>query len=1083
MDKRRYSARADIGASTPMRRDRTAVPWLDRTFEMARLNWEVVAFAAIMAITVLTRLIDLGSRAMHHDESIHAYFSNYFLRSGDYTVDLVSPGPGQRDTGGGYDPTYHGPFLYHITGLGFYLFGVTEAISRLMPALFGIALVALCWWLRPFIGRWGAIIAALLVAISPSITYYSRSLRHDIFALFGIMLLFVSILWFMRTHEPKWVYLGALGLAVAYTSHELTFIVAFIFVLFLILAAFLYQPVADRMRYDDPRAVPDDVNPVRAAWTALLKQRWTLIGAVLLFLAVYAVLFTSLFTKPGLILSGIVEGFNYWFLQHNEARGNQPVFYYLLIMLLEEPLIFFAGIGTTIYALVRWIAGRPDRLAEGDETDADTPTYTDRYGVPLPMVEGLRGLTLAFLIFWSIGAFIAFSIAGEKMPWLTMQSALPFSLLTAAGFGRLLGRMEWRQVLRGGGIFLGVAVILFIFAAAALLFFLNPNGAMPAPTGVNAELQRGMRSVLLFLVTAGLLGLSGWLAYKLMPLRALKVVGLTFALVLLGYTTRSMVLSSFQYGDVPVTMLVYTQSSPDVPIVADLIKRLSRDETAFDGRSATDVTGGRSLEISIDQTESITWPFDWYFREMKNYKYFNADQWAQVQPGAGQSVVSPNVAVILASSATEANAEFQNFIRDKYTTQRYVLNWWFPESAYKKTEQFTTAQGLPQTREVGDLGTAWRWFTGNAWKYVLYRNPGLPLGSRDFYLHVRNDLAQKAGLLPAGTPSGSPNPNVDPNAPAAGIFDLKEGTNRGEFTLPRGLARDTAGNFYVVDTSNQRVQKFDPTGKFVSIIGNGRGSSDGQFNPLVLESGDARGTGPGGVAVDSAGNVYVADTWNHRVLKFGPAGNFLKSWGGFIDLGDPAAANDGAKDSKFYGPRGVAIGPGDTVYVTDTGNKRVLIYNSDGTYLKQISSGMSATRKLPDYPFTQPGELNEPIGIAVDAGGNVYVADTLNRRIQKFNASGASAGVWPVPGENWGPGEFLEPFLALDADGSNLYVTAPTGKKVLKFNTATGAVAGEKTTEGAISLQLPTGIEVTEDGTIYVVDTNAPGVVNFGKIP
>jgi DNA-binding beta-propeller fold protein YncE len=639
--------------------------------------------------------------------------------------------------------------------------------------------------------------------------------------------------------------------------------------------------------------------------------------------------------------------------------------------------------------------------------------------------------------------------------------------------------MEWRQVLKGGGIFLGVTVILFIFSAFVLMAFLNPNGGMPAPTGANADLQKGMRTVLLFLIAAGLLGLSGWLAYKLMPGRALKVVALTFAVLLLGYGTRSMVLSSFQYGDVPVEMLVYTQSSRDVPIVADLIKRLSRDETAFEGRGPNDVTGGRSLEISIDQAEAITWPFDWYFRDMKNYKYFHADNWKALQAGQPQNIVSPNVAVILASELTESQPSFQEFIKDKYTTQRYVLNWWFPEDAYKKTNPETGVQ-------AGDMGTAWNWMMGNLGKYILYRNPGLPLGSRNFYLHVRNDLAEKAGLLSAGAPTGQTGnnpPPVDPNAPVSGMFDLKQGSNRGEFNLPRGIARDSIGNFYVVDTSNFRVQKFDPTGKFVSLIGNGRGSGDGQVNPLVLDSGDAPGTGPGGVAVDGDGNIYVADTWNHRVLKFGPAGNFLRSWGSFIDLGDPNSVSDQAKDSKFYGPRGVAVGPGDTIYVTDTGNKRVLVFNKDGQYQKQITSGLTPQRRQDNYPFTQPGEMNEPIGVAVDKSGNVYVADSRNNRIQKFDSTGKNVGTWAITGGGWGEGPYLEPFLALDEAGTSLYATAPTGKKVLKYDTATGQMTGEKASEGAISLKLPTGITVAPDGTIYVVDTNGPGVVSLGKMP
>ena len=228
------SARAETGATRTTgigagRRDGggvTVTSALDRAFELTRLNWEVILFVGIMVAAFLTRIIDLGDRAFHHDESIHAYFSNYYLQTGNFT----NPGTGFN---GGYDPTYHGPFLYSIVAFGFFLFGTNDAIARLMPALFGILLIGLIWLLRPFIGRTGALVGAFLVLISPSITYYSRSLRHDIFALTGLLLLFVAILWFIRTHQAKWVYLGALGFIVAYASHELTFIVAFIFALFL----------------------------------------------------------------------------------------------------------------------------------------------------------------------------------------------------------------------------------------------------------------------------------------------------------------------------------------------------------------------------------------------------------------------------------------------------------------------------------------------------------------------------------------------------------------------------------------------------------------------------------------------------------------------------------------------------------------------------------------------------------------------------------------------------------------------------------------------------------------------------------
>ncbi|HMA35352.1 MAG TPA: DUF2298 domain-containing protein [Chloroflexia bacterium] len=334
------------------------------------------------------------------------------------------------------------------------------------------------------------------------------------------------------------------------------------------------------------------------------------------------------------------------------------------------------------------------------------------------------------------------------------------------------------------------------------------------------------------------------------------------------------------------------------------------------------------------------------------------------------------------------------------------------------------------------------------------------------------------GVAPAPPATGTtpaPANQGDPNAPPAKLFAPgSAGGNRGQLNLPRGLARDSAGDFYVADTQNLRIQKFDKTGTFLTLFGS-KGTGDGQFATINESS---VGTGPGGVAVDGAGNVYVADTWNHRIQKFDKDGKFLLAWGGFVNLSDAAGAVEPDRDRKFYGPRGLAIGPDGFLYVTDTGNKRVLIFDANGTYQRQISSGASPTRVAPQYPFSQPGELNEPIGIAVDKSGNVYVADTNNRRIQKFDGTGKYVAAWPVLIGSWDPGPYLEPFLALDGAG-NVYATAPTSHTVLKFS-PTGQPAGQK---GGTTLKLPTGLAVDPDGTVYVVDTDASSVVQLGTIP
>jgi DNA-binding beta-propeller fold protein YncE len=170
------------------------------------------------------------------------------------------------------------------------------------------------------------------------------------------------------------------------------------------------------------------------------------------------------------------------------------------------------------------------------------------------------------------------------------------------------------------------------------------------------------------------------------------------------------------------------------------------------------------------------------------------------------------------------------------------------------------------------------------------------------------------------------------------------------------------------------------------------------------------------------------------------------------------------------------------VYVTDTGNKRVVIFDPSGKYIRQISSGLGTAGKIaPQYPFNQPGEMNEPMGLAVDSQGNVYVADRDNKRIQKFDNAGKFVTQWPMTGTNWESGPYVEPFLETDAEG-NLYVSAPTAKTVLKYS-PTGELLGQKNREGAITLQTPTGLVVAPDGKVYVVDTGQHGVVNMGTVP
>ena len=129
------------------------------------VNWEMVLYATLFIIALVTRFYDLGTRVMSHDESLHTLYSWNLYAGKGYQ----------------HDPLMHGPFLFHFNALIYFLFGDNDFTARISTALFGAVLVILPYWFRPWLGRLGALAAAFMILISPGLLYYSRYIRHDIF--------------------------------------------------------------------------------------------------------------------------------------------------------------------------------------------------------------------------------------------------------------------------------------------------------------------------------------------------------------------------------------------------------------------------------------------------------------------------------------------------------------------------------------------------------------------------------------------------------------------------------------------------------------------------------------------------------------------------------------------------------------------------------------------------------------------------------------------------------------------------------------------------------------------------------------
>ena len=270
------------------------------------------------------------------------------------------------------------------------------------------------------------------------------------------------------------------------------------------------------------------------------------------------------------------------------------------------------------------------------------------------------------------------------------------------------------------------------------------------------------------------------------------------------------------------------------------------------------------------------------------------------------------------------------------------------------------------------------------------------------------------------------------------------GAGNGQFHYPRGVAVDSSGNVYVADRSNNRVEKFTSTGTYITQW---TGSSPNQLS------------NPSGVAVDASGNVYVTDTGNNRVEKFTSTGAFITKWG-----------SSGSGNSEFGspGPYGVAVDNSGNVYVVDYGNSRIEKFSSTGAFTTTWG-----------HSGNQNGNFTHPYGVAVDSSGNVYVTDTGNNRVEKFTSTGAFILAWGSTGS--GNGEFDAPVYVASDPYGNVYVTDYNNRRVQKF-TGTGTYLSQWGSPGSGNGEFngPYGVAADSFGNMYVTDQDNDRVQLFG---
>lgn len=320
----------------------------------------------------------------------------------------------------------------------------------------------------------------------------------------------------------------------------------------------------------------------------------------------------------------------------------------------------------------------------------------------------------------------------------------------------------------------------------------------------------------------------------------------------------------------------------------------------------------------------------------------------------------------------------------------------------------------------------------------------------------------------------------------AGGFGNSDGTNfDAAFFQPYGIAADSAGNLFVADTGNDTIRKVIQAGTnwvVSTLAGSIPGLADGTNT-------DAQFNYPSAVAVDGAGNLFVTDFYNNAVRKVSPsAGNWVVT----TIAGDGSrGTSDGTNgNAHFYHPTGIAVDSAGRVYVADEGNNTVRRLVSSGTnWIVSTLAGLAGSSGTTDG--TNSGaRFAGPWGIAVDSAGKVYVSDFISSRLRRLNQVGTNWVVITIAGSGYGSADgtntgaqFDYPMgLTVDSSG-NLFVAdyyndairkvQPVGTNwVVTTIGGNAGVTGAQDGTGTNALfNLPRGLAVNPSGNLFVADT------------
>jgi predicted membrane-bound mannosyltransferase/DNA-binding beta-propeller fold protein YncE len=786
----------------------------------------------------------------------------------------------------------------------------------------------------------------------------------------------------------------------------------------------------DPLAYDDPEAftrttiVVIVLIAISTAFGLLWDwRRWLIVASV--FFVPFVIFQTTVLTNPSGLASGLVGSLGYWLEQQGVERGSQPWYYYLVIQI---PFYeYLPALGAILAASLGFRLNN-SKQQSNDESSMASDIDQEAGGHRFPVI--------GFLGYWSIGAFAAFTIAGEKMPWLTVHIALPMILLSGWLFGAFLESIDWHLWRQKKawllGILLALAMLSLMWAFGYALGSPPPFQGSEIPQlqvtlGFTLALVMGIVSLYMLVLQA--------IRWKLGDLFKLAGVIVLVALTLL--TARTSFRAAYINYDDPTEYMVYAHSATGVKTVLAQVEDLSMR-----------MTDGLGIDIAYD--DDVSWPFQWYLRDFTNPHFY------------GKTPSRQLLQYPLVIAGNDNWNRVDPILGDRFHVFEYNRMWWPMQDYFGLNwERILNAIRSPDMRAaLWDI-----WFDRDYSAYINLTGRSLTLdrwyNADRMRLYIRKDTAALVWDYNMNPPDVSIQIGEDPYTAemvelmAVSVIGEIPGSQLGQFLHPRDVALASDGTIYVADTDNHRIQYLSPEGEVLGSWG-----VYGDVNDVPNAS-DILFNAPWGIDVAPDGDVYVADTWNNRVQHFTAEGEFLGSVAmGGSDLND-----------AMWGPRDVAVDAQGRVFVADTGNKRILIFDQYLRYLGEFGGGGAGV-----------GRLDEPVGLAIDQEGRVYVADTWNLRVQVFEEISDN---WFAPVLEWSIegwyGESLDnkPYLSFSPTG-HVCLSDPEGFIVLCFTTEGEYVRGWGGLGASNSrFGLPVGLEFDGNGAVWVVDSANSRLMKF----